>query len=113
MASGLRPPLIFCPVTEPFLHLWTILVVPTRLMVQTILVVQTRLVVPTRLSCFCSPPDLVQSLDCYQHANIRPPYTYAYMIRWVRLQTFCLSTFQPVVLVCYGAMVANGDGARD
>uniref|UniRef100_H3CGX0 Forkhead box P3b n=1 Tax=Tetraodon nigroviridis TaxID=99883 RepID=H3CGX0_TETNG len=28
------------------------------------------------------PDHLVQSLECYQHANIRPPYTYAYMIRW-------------------------------
>ncbi|CAF93022.1 unnamed protein product, partial [Tetraodon nigroviridis] len=45
--------------------------------------------------------DLVQSLECYQHANIRPPYTYAYMIRWVRpcQITSDLSVFHPLALV--------------
>ncbi|XP_056131147.1 forkhead box protein P1-B [Lampris incognitus] len=27
-------------------------------------------------------PDLVPSMECYKHNNIRPPYTYAYLIRW-------------------------------
>lgn len=32
--------------------------------------------------CF---PDLVPSLDFYKYNNIRPPYTYAYLIRWVTI----------------------------
>uniref|UniRef100_A0A3B5K4C4 Forkhead box P3b n=1 Tax=Takifugu rubripes TaxID=31033 RepID=A0A3B5K4C4_TAKRU len=32
-------------------------------------------------------PDLIQSPECYKHANIRPPYTYAYMIRWSILES--------------------------
>ncbi|KAG8002387.1 Trafficking protein particle complex subunit 6B, partial [Nibea albiflora] len=27
-------------------------------------------------------PDLVPSIECYKYNNIRPPYTYAYLIRW-------------------------------
>ncbi|KAM3617745.1 uncharacterized protein V6R79_010474 [Siganus canaliculatus] len=27
-------------------------------------------------------PDLGPSIECYKHNNIRPPYTYAYLIRW-------------------------------
>uniref|UniRef100_A0A3B3HB51 Fork-head domain-containing protein n=1 Tax=Oryzias latipes TaxID=8090 RepID=A0A3B3HB51_ORYLA len=33
--------------------------------------------------CF---PDLVPSLDFYKYNNIRPPYTYAYLIRWSILE---------------------------
>ena len=29
-------------------------------------------------------PDYVPSLECYKYNNIRLPYTYAYLIRWVR-----------------------------
>ncbi|XP_070767018.1 forkhead box protein P1 [Enoplosus armatus] len=32
-------------------------------------------------------PDLVPSLECYKHNNIRPPYTYAYLIRWSILES--------------------------
>uniref|UniRef100_A0A3P9LNY1 Fork-head domain-containing protein n=1 Tax=Oryzias latipes TaxID=8090 RepID=A0A3P9LNY1_ORYLA len=31
-------------------------------------------------------PDLVPSLDFYKYNNIRPPYTYAYLIRWSILE---------------------------
>ncbi|XP_020485975.1 forkhead box protein P3 isoform X1 [Labrus bergylta] len=27
-------------------------------------------------------PDLVPRIECYKYNNIRPPYTYAYLIRW-------------------------------
>lgn len=33
--------------------------------------------------------DLVPSIECYKYNNIRPPYTYAYLIRWV---SFCGKT---------------------
>ncbi|XP_034393196.1 forkhead box protein P3 isoform X2 [Cyclopterus lumpus] len=32
-------------------------------------------------------PDLVPSIECYKHNNIRPPYTYAYLIRWSILES--------------------------
>ncbi|XP_040009065.1 forkhead box protein P1-B isoform X2 [Xiphias gladius] len=32
-------------------------------------------------------PDLVPSIDCYKYNNIRPPYTYAYLIRWSILES--------------------------
>ncbi|CAJ1055192.1 forkhead box protein P1 [Xyrichtys novacula] len=32
-------------------------------------------------------PDLVPSLDFYKYNNIRPPYTYAYLIRWSILES--------------------------
>ncbi|KAG7220368.1 hypothetical protein INR49_018262 [Caranx melampygus] len=32
-------------------------------------------------------PDLVPSLECYKYNNIRPPYTYAYLIRWSILES--------------------------
>uniref|UniRef100_A0A3Q3XI80 Fork-head domain-containing protein n=1 Tax=Mola mola TaxID=94237 RepID=A0A3Q3XI80_MOLML len=32
-------------------------------------------------------PDLVPSLECYKYNNIRPPYTYAYLIRWAILES--------------------------
>ncbi|KAM9752449.1 forkhead box protein P3-like [Menidia menidia] len=31
-------------------------------------------------------PDLVPSIECYKYNNIRPPYTYAYLIRWSILE---------------------------
>ncbi|XP_010782253.1 forkhead box protein P1-B-like [Notothenia coriiceps] len=32
-------------------------------------------------------PDLVPSIECYKYNNIRPPYTYAYLIRWSILES--------------------------
>uniref|UniRef100_A0A8D0AQP4 Forkhead box P3b n=1 Tax=Sander lucioperca TaxID=283035 RepID=A0A8D0AQP4_SANLU len=32
-------------------------------------------------------PDLVPSIECYKYNNIRPPYTYAYLIRWAILES--------------------------
>ncbi|XP_072223590.1 forkhead box protein P1 isoform X2 [Leuresthes tenuis] len=32
-------------------------------------------------------PDLVPSMECYKYNNIRPPYTYAYLIRWSILES--------------------------
>ncbi|XP_047433435.1 forkhead box protein P3 [Mugil cephalus] len=32
-------------------------------------------------------PDLVTSITCYKYNNIRPPYTYAYLIRWSILES--------------------------
>ncbi|KAM9342170.1 forkhead box protein P1 isoform 2-T2 [Pholidichthys leucotaenia] len=32
-------------------------------------------------------PDLPPSMDCYKYTNIRPPYTYAYLIRWSILES--------------------------
>uniref|UniRef100_A0A7N8XMB3 Forkhead box protein P3-like n=1 Tax=Mastacembelus armatus TaxID=205130 RepID=A0A7N8XMB3_9TELE len=32
-------------------------------------------------------PDLVPSIECYKFNNIRPPYTYAYLIRWSILES--------------------------
>ncbi|KAI3357329.1 hypothetical protein L3Q82_015478, partial [Scortum barcoo] len=32
-------------------------------------------------------PDLVPSIECYKYSNIRPPYTYAYLIRWSILES--------------------------
>uniref|UniRef100_A0A3Q1H087 Fork-head domain-containing protein n=1 Tax=Anabas testudineus TaxID=64144 RepID=A0A3Q1H087_ANATE len=32
-------------------------------------------------------PDLVPSVECYKYNNIRPPYTYAYLIRWSILES--------------------------
>ncbi|XP_029911836.1 forkhead box protein P1 isoform X2 [Myripristis murdjan] len=32
-------------------------------------------------------PDLVPSIECYKNHNIRPPYTYAYLIRWSILES--------------------------
>ncbi|KAG7279518.1 hypothetical protein CRUP_035904 [Coryphaenoides rupestris] len=29
-------------------------------------------------------PDCVPSIECYKHNNIRPPYTYAFLIRWTQ-----------------------------
>ncbi|XP_041801827.1 forkhead box protein P1 isoform X2 [Chelmon rostratus] len=31
--------------------------------------------------------DLVTSIECYKYNNIRPPYTYAYLIRWSILES--------------------------
>ncbi|KAK5923074.1 hypothetical protein CgunFtcFv8_000079 [Champsocephalus gunnari] len=31
-------------------------------------------------------PDLVESIECYKYNNIRPPYTYACLIRWAILE---------------------------
>ncbi|XP_068193081.1 forkhead box protein P2-like isoform X2 [Antennarius striatus] len=31
-------------------------------------------------------PDLVPSIECYKYNNIRPPFTYAYLIRWAILE---------------------------
>ncbi|XP_013877718.1 forkhead box protein P1-B [Austrofundulus limnaeus] len=31
--------------------------------------------------------DLVPSIECYKYSNIRPPYTYAYLIRWSILES--------------------------
>ncbi|XP_070696047.1 forkhead box protein P1 isoform X2 [Pempheris klunzingeri] len=31
--------------------------------------------------------DLVPSIECYKYNNIRPPYTYAYLIRWSILES--------------------------
>ncbi|XP_029975262.1 forkhead box protein P1-like [Salarias fasciatus] len=32
-------------------------------------------------------PDVVSSTDCYKYHNIRPPYTYAHLIRWSILES--------------------------
>nr|XP_033484387.1 forkhead box protein P1 isoform X1 [Epinephelus lanceolatus] len=32
-------------------------------------------------------PDMVPSIECYKYNNIRPPYTYAYLIRWSILES--------------------------
>ncbi|KAF3859865.1 hypothetical protein F7725_000120 [Dissostichus mawsoni] len=32
-------------------------------------------------------PDLIPSIECYKYNNIRPPYTYAYLIRWSILES--------------------------
>ncbi|XP_076023266.1 forkhead box protein P1-B-like isoform X2 [Genypterus blacodes] len=32
-------------------------------------------------------PDLFTSIECYKYNNIRPPYTYAYLIRWAILES--------------------------
>ncbi|XP_037832959.1 forkhead box protein P1-like isoform X2 [Kryptolebias marmoratus] len=32
-------------------------------------------------------PDLVPTIECYKYNNIRPPYTYAYLIRWSILES--------------------------
>ncbi|XP_068454378.1 forkhead box protein P3 [Clinocottus analis] len=32
-------------------------------------------------------PDMVPSIECYKYNNIRPPYTYAYLIRWSVLES--------------------------
>ncbi|XP_059914421.1 forkhead box protein P3 isoform X1 [Gadus macrocephalus] len=32
-------------------------------------------------------PDYVPSIECYKYNNIRPPYTYAYLIRWSILES--------------------------
>ncbi|KAF7652454.1 hypothetical protein LDENG_00096590 [Lucifuga dentata] len=32
-------------------------------------------------------PDFLPSIECYKYSNIRPPYTYAYLIRWAILES--------------------------
>ncbi|KAK1801300.1 hypothetical protein P4O66_022983, partial [Electrophorus voltai] len=32
------------------------------------------------------PSDFVSSMECYKYVNIRPPYTYAFLIRWSILE---------------------------
>ncbi|XP_012713120.1 forkhead box protein P3 [Fundulus heteroclitus] len=50
---------------------------------------------PNQIQNDCTPnassphllPDLFPGIECYKYNNIRPPYTYAYLIRWSILES--------------------------